>query len=61
MFFPFSRKKAKTDTLLAVEKSIAVELRTFTNHLETVLLSYNVLEKQYAQIIELLKEKKQDG
>ena len=54
----FSRKKAKVDALMTVEKSIAVELRTFTNHLQTVQLSYNVLEKQYAQIIELLKEKK---
>ena len=41
-----------------VEKAIALELRTFTNQLQTVQLSYNVLEKQYAQILELLKENK---
>ena len=46
---------------MMVEKSIAVELRTFTNHLQTVLLSYNVLEKQYAKIIELLEENKKNG
>jgi hypothetical protein len=60
-FSRFSRKKAKVDTLMMVEKSIAVELRTFTNHLQTVQLSYNVLEKQYAQIMELLKENKKNG
>jgi hypothetical protein len=59
--FPFSRKKAKVDALMVVEKAIAVELRTFTNHLQTVQLSYNVLEKQYAQIMELLKEKTKNG
>lgn len=59
--FPFSRKKAKVDALMMVEKSIAVELRTFTNHLQTVMLSYGVLEKQYAEIIELLKENKKNG
>lgn len=57
-FSLFSRKKAKVDALMMVEKSIAVELRTFTNHLQTVQLSYNVLEKQYAEILKLLKEKK---
>ncbi len=52
---PFSRKKAKVDTLKALEKSIAVELRTFTSHLQTVQMSYD-------NIIKLLeKEKKQDG
>jgi len=56
--FPFSRKKAKVDALMMVEKAIALELRTFTNQLQTVQLSYNVLEKQYAQILELLKENK---
>jgi hypothetical protein len=60
-FSRFSRKKAKVDALMIVEKSIAVELRTFTNHLQTVQLSYNVLEKQYAKILELLKEKNKDG
>jgi hypothetical protein len=42
---------------MMVEKAIELELRTFTNHLQTVQLSYNVLEKQYANILKLLEEK----
>ena len=60
MFSRFSRKKTKIDALSVVEKAIALELRTFTNHLQTVILAYQVLEKQNIQIIELLKEKKQN-
>jgi uncharacterized protein YsxB (DUF464 family) len=52
--FPFSGKKAKIDALTSIEKSIAIELRTFTNHLQTVQMSYD-------NIIKLLTEKKQDG
>jgi len=55
--FPrFSRKKAKEDALMLVEKSIETELRTFTNHLQTVTLAFDALGKQYDKIIELLKE-----
>jgi len=39
---------------MVVEKAIAVELRTFTNHLQTVQMSYD-------NIIKLLKEKNQHG
>lgn len=56
MFSRFSRKKAKEDTLMLVEKSIATELRTFTNHLQTVTSAFDALGKQYGEIIDLLKE-----
>jgi hypothetical protein len=59
--FPFSRKKAKVDALMVVQNAIALELRTFTNHLQTVQMSYDNLVKQNGEIIKLLKEKKQDG
>jgi len=56
VFSRFSRKKAKEDTLMLVEKSIATELRTFTNHLQTVTGAYEILAKQNEEIIGLLKE-----
>jgi hypothetical protein len=55
--FPrFSRKKAKEDALMLVEKSIATELRTFTNHLQTVTGAFEIVAKQNEEIIKLLKE-----
>lgn len=54
MFSFFSHKKAKLDALKSIERSIAIELRTFTNHLTTVQMSYDI-------IIKLLEEKKQNG
>jgi hypothetical protein len=59
--FRFSRKKAKVDALMMVEKSIALELRTFTNHLQTFTLAFDALGKQYDEIIKLLKENKKNG
>lgn len=41
---------------MVVEKAIALELRTFTNHLQTFTSAFDALGKQYAEIIELLKE-----
>jgi hypothetical protein len=61
VFSRFSRKKAKVDALMLVEKSIAVELRTFTNHLQTFTLAFDALGKQYDEIIKLLKENKKNG
>jgi hypothetical protein len=60
VFSRFSRKKVKADALLNVEKSIAVELRTFTNHLQTFTLAYDALGKQYGEIIKLLEENKKN-
>jgi hypothetical protein len=60
VFSRFSRKKIKTDALMVVEKAIALELRTFTNHLQTVILAYDILAKQNEQIIDLLKEIKKN-
>jgi len=60
VFSLFSHKKAemqaKIDALMMVEKSIAVELRTFTNHLQTVQLSYNIIQKQNAEMIKKLED-----
>ena len=56
MFSRFSRKKAKEDTLMLVEKSIETELRTFTNHLQTVTGAFEIVAKQNEEIIKLLKE-----
>jgi len=61
VFSRFSRKKTKIDALLVVEKSIVVELRTFTNHLQTFTLAFDALGKQYDEILALLKEKKKNG
>jgi len=58
--FPFSRKKAQVEAqiaaLKAMQKGIETELRTFTNHLQTVQLSYGNIQKQNVEIISLLKE-----
>ena len=56
MFSRFSRKKAKEDALMLVEKSIETELRTFTNHLQTVTGAFEIVAKQNEEIIKLLKE-----
>jgi hypothetical protein len=57
----FSHNKAKLDALLGVEKSIAVELRTYVNHLQTVQLSYDIIQKQNVEILKLLAEIKNNG
>lgn len=59
--FLFSRKKAKVDALMMVEKSIALELRTFTNHLQTVDLAYDIVANKLDKIIVLLEEKNKNG
>jgi len=46
---------------MIVEKAIALELRTFTNHLQTFALEFDALGKQYGEIIALLKESKKNG
>jgi len=56
VFSRFSRKKAKEDALMLVEKSIETELRTFTNHLQTVTGAFEIVAKQNEEIIKLLKE-----
>lgn len=58
MFSRFSRNKAKEDTLKAIEKGIGTELRTFTNHLQTVQLSYENIIKLLTEIKEELNKKK---
>ena len=55
-FSLFSRKKAKEDALMLVEKSIATELRTFTNHLQSVTGAFEIVAKQNEEILKLLKE-----
>ena len=55
-FSLFSRKKTKEDALILVEKSIATELRTFTNHLQTVTGAFEIVAKQNEEILKLLKE-----
>jgi hypothetical protein len=58
VFSRFSHLKAKEDALKAIEKGIGTELRTFTNHLQTVQLSYDIIQKQTLEILQILKEKK---
>ena len=41
---------------MLVEKSIATELRTFTNHLQSVTGAFEIVAKQNEEILKLLKE-----
>jgi hypothetical protein len=58
VFSRFSRKKAKVDALMVVEKAIAVELRTFSTHLETVVRAFEIVRDQNIKIIKLLEKEK---
>lgn len=53
---PFSDKKAQDDMLKIVQKTIDVQLRTFTNHLAQISSAYEVLVQHDLKIIELLEE-----
>jgi hypothetical protein len=56
VFSRFSRKKAQVDMLKAIQKSIELELRTFTNHLAQISSAYEVLAQHDLKIIKLLEE-----
>lgn len=57
-FFGKKVKKAKVDTLQAMQKSIDVQLKTFTNHLRQIDSEYQSLHEDNLKIMELLQEKK---
>jgi transposase-like protein len=63
VFSRFSRKKAQVDILKGMQKTIDLQLRTFTNHLRQISSAYEVLQQDiqhvlqdHLKIIELLEE-----